>query len=1169
MTQSRKPRSIAATPEGLQRLRDTRKELDWTNEKISAWTYEKYGNAGVSVDSVKNFITNNKPVEPGTVQKITEALGLKPEDVVDPQEWRVVIGEVKRDRKSSPNIDSREECQLKRSVLGLKGNYQEAQEKITEITQHLQTFLNDKTLSIANIEEGSIIIIVESSQSDYDQIKKRLIGQEIAGFPVEYVIDEWQDVCRRMLKKQTQLTSNSVLRRAYCNRNLIDEDLFVDLALVQPKKDRPSQYQQDIEPDRGSQFYTQQEVEKRFAYPEFLKEVISQRSQKNIAIIGEPGAGKTTLLQKLAFWLLQETDDLVVWVDLGKFGNQPLDKHFDKHLKEDWLDKALIDATEQIKADWRRKFDEGAVWLLLDGLDEMGDTARQSLEFQGWVTQAQLIISCRLNLWQANPPQLWDFQTYLTQPFQDEQMQQFIQRWFRNLSGEKQDVELAESLWSALQNSGKERIKDLCRNPLRLTLLCPIWQDEQGDLPDTTAELYESFVESIYKWKKKEFPMKKAERDSLNAGLGELAKASLDDEGIRFRLTHRFVCKYLGEPDENSLLDSALKLGWLNEVGVAAENRRERVYAFYHATFQEYFAALAVDDWDYFLPRNHVNLPVEEKGNKYRIFEPQWKQVILLWLGRDVDKQKKEGFIRALINFEDGCGEWSFERVDREFYEYKAYFLAAVGINEFKTCSLAADIVRQVVKWGFGYFNNQKPEWITFLDPIREGARKAIPETIRPLAITELTAILKHCSDENTRMRAAESLGQIDKDNPVAIAALVKLIRTTQDQYTRMRAAESLGQIDKDNPVAIAALVVLIGTTLDEYTLMQAAESLGKIDKDNPVAIAALVVLIGTTLDEDTRFSAAYSLGEIGKDNPEAIDALVGLIRTTQNEDTRMQSAYSLGKIGKDNPVAIAALVELIGTTQDEYTLMQAAYSLGKIGKDNPVAINTLEELIRTTQNEDTRIWAASSLGEIDKDNPVAISALEELIRTTQDEYTRMEAASSLGEIDKDNPEAIDALVGLIRTTQNEDTRIWPASSLGEIGKDNPVAISALEELIRTTQDEYTRKFAASSLGQIDKDNSVAIAALVELIRTTQDEDTRRLEASSLGKILTEPQQMLGVVSALKDCLSDEVYQNNFKRFDECYKVVWHCAANLPYPQFYQAWHHPPTTPYPRNHLEE
>ena len=160
---------------------------------------------------------------------------------------------------------------LKRCVLGLKGNYQEAQQKITEITQHLQTFLKDNSLSIT-VEEGSIIIIVESSQTDYDQIKKRLIGQEIAGFAVEYVIDEWQDVCRRMLKKQTQLSVNNLLKAQF-NRNLIEEELFIDLALVQPKRDRNEQHKQNIDPDRGSQFYTQQEVEKRFAYSEFLQEV--------------------------------------------------------------------------------------------------------------------------------------------------------------------------------------------------------------------------------------------------------------------------------------------------------------------------------------------------------------------------------------------------------------------------------------------------------------------------------------------------------------------------------------------------------------------------------------------------------------------------------------------------------------------------------------------------------------------------------------------------------------------------------------------------------------------------------------------------------------------------------------------------------------------------------
>ncbi|MGL4502006.1 MAG: signal transduction protein, partial [Planktothrix sp.] len=52
---------------------------------------------------------------------------------------------------------------LKRCILGLKGSYQEAQQKLREITETLQSRLKDKTLSIAKVEEGSIILIVESS----------------------------------------------------------------------------------------------------------------------------------------------------------------------------------------------------------------------------------------------------------------------------------------------------------------------------------------------------------------------------------------------------------------------------------------------------------------------------------------------------------------------------------------------------------------------------------------------------------------------------------------------------------------------------------------------------------------------------------------------------------------------------------------------------------------------------------------------------------------------------------------------------------------------------------------------------------------------------------------------------------------------------------------------
>jgi hypothetical protein len=127
--------------------------------------------------------------------------------------------------------------------------------------------------------------------------------------------------------------------------------------------------------------------------------------------------------------------------------------------------------------------------------------------------------------------------------------------------------------------------------------------------------------------------------------------------------------------------------------------------------------ATVIDDWDFFLPRDHIDKPVRDKDNpekykRYRIFEPHWKEVILLWLGRDSSedfRQQKQELIEALIRFEDGYRECCFGY--KGFYEYRAYFLAAAGIIEFQECSWAEEIVKQVFKRGFGEFNFKYNLW--------------------------------------------------------------------------------------------------------------------------------------------------------------------------------------------------------------------------------------------------------------------------------------------------------------------------------------------------------------------------------------------------------------------------------------------------------------------------
>ncbi|MGJ5632604.1 HEAT repeat domain-containing protein, partial [Nostoc sp. CALU 1950] len=716
-----------------------------------------------------------------------------------------------------------------------------------------------------------------------------------------------------MLAERRKLTTNPLTSTEGVALQV--DDVYVPLGLVERKKQ--SKRQDDISPEQGSELYKETEITKTLEHDAFLEEVLKQKNTpksqgKRIAIIGEPGAGKTTLLQQIADWVSREIpQSIVIWVSLADLRGQELKSY----LFETWLTQVAektgkAEATKQMKDDFVALFNQNNVWLLLDGLDEMSassgnpltEVARQVRE-SGFISQARIVLTCRVNLWDGSINALDNFDTYRTLDFSyPEQVEKFIHKWFVAIP------KTGKQLCTALKESGKERIQDLVKNPLRLTLLCLNWQSREGKLPDTQAGLYQQFVDDFDKWKKAEFVTNSKQRQQLNVKLGELAKAAIDKEESRFRLRQDSVTQFLGDTDdENSLLKLALNRGWLNCVGI--DTNRKPVYAFFHASFQEYFAAKAIDDWHFFL--NHV--PKNPSQGTYRIFEPQWKQTILLWLGREEEniKQQKQLFIDALVNFKDGCGKWNREDVDKGFYEYRAYFLAGAGIAEFRDDSRADDIVEEIVKWGFGYFNTKKQNWIKFSSRIEEEARLQLQHIDRIKAIAALLQLLQSKDvDDSTRRWAADSLGEIGTGNEIAIAALVQLLQSKDvDDFTRWQAASSLGRIATGNKFAIAALVQLLqSTTVDNFTRRQAAYILGKIDSGNQDAIATLVQLLQSPdVDESARWLAASSLEKIGTGNQYAIATLVQLLQSPDVDDsTRRQAADILWKIDPGNQDAIA-----------------------------------------------------------------------------------------------------------------------------------------------------------------------------------------------------------------------------------------------------------------------
>jgi HEAT repeat protein len=646
------------------------------------------------------------------------------------------------------------------------------------------------------------------------------------------------------------------------------------------------------------------------------------------------------------------------------------------------------------------------------------------------------------------------------------------------------------------------------------------------------------------------------------------------------------VREELGDPkQEGSLFWLALQLGWLNKVGLAAESEtEEKVYAFFHPTFQEYFAALASADWDFFLPRAHDNHNPKPVSERYRIFEPQWKEVILLWLGRpyeEVAKEQKEEFIKALVEFEDG--------IESEFYWYQAFFLAASLIAEFEDFSEASEIVKSVVEWSFGYFNFEKHEWVTFPNPIQQGAMSVLLETVNIKAVEalvksineflckenkgipwraieileklgqgnaealsvliEASQFLDEPDQEDTRP-ASELLWEFYKGNPQAIEALIELIHNCHDESACIYAVESLGLIGEGNSKAVAALVELIHCSQNKGICWQALNSLGRIGEGSLEAIAALAELTNRAQGESTRFQAAKSLEKIDKRNQKAIETFVDLIRISKNECIRLKAAESLLEVGDYDSIIIAELIELFQKSADDYIAFIAIESLLKIGKSNSQVINNLLKLLDVSQNKYRRLEVVRSLGIIGKGNSEAVATLAKLIDNANDKYTRYQAADSLLRIDRNHPKAIMSLVELIDSSLCKSTRRQAAESLGKGTKGNLKTVTDLIELINSSQDEFTIQLVAWCLGEIAEGNQTAAATLVNVINNSQNKTTRLEAAKSLGKIdRGNPQAVATLVEVVRNSQSEyillqaalglrEIDENNQQAIAALVKVI-------------------------------
>lgn len=995
------------------------------------------------------------------------------------------------------------------------------------------------------IDESSARAICQALEVDFSQVVDICTNENTSE---EHKHEAgWRNTCRELLNYWKGLTTNA-LTTSHGVRFQLD-DLFVPLGVVERRQ--PSRHSPiSGSPEQGSELY--EEKVTPISHDDFFEQVLRQRQSKHsqgsrIAIIGEPGAGKTTLLQKIGDWILGETNGMPIWIPLAAVGTKPLREY----LLDDWLQMTTqeLEVSQQHREELGQLLKTGKVWLLLDGVDEMAvSDALHRISDQmreGWLRTARVVLTCRLNVWDAGKNALDSFDVYRNLDFSyPTEVHQFIDNWF------VAEIELQHKLKIALEQPGKERIRDMVKNPLRLTLLCHSWQLRQGDLPETKANLYEWFVDTFYEWNKGKvsFKLSTSKRKELNHALAELAKEAIDQESSRFRLQEKFINQFLGDThDEESLFCLALQLGWLNRIGVAAENPLEDVYAFFHPTFQEYFAALAIDDWQYFIDHNPCNI---SKG-VYRIFNRQWKEIFLLWFSRcDLAQSLKQKCIYHLSNFLDNTNN---------FYFYQAVFLLAEAIAEVKYSHELDVILEHLMQWSTDALENQEihllysSEYIErksfgiYHDFLGNKARQVLLdlEEVFSHENYKLTSIVRFVKFISFRIQANHeetfSLFSISEDeiqyienlaNQDSVDSLINEICSEilkeKDILAGNRKLDALVEcfnLEKitNESIVINSFIDILNLHKNEIIIERILWLFGRIQRTHPDLLKSLEEYLSCKYSIEIRISATWSIFEIDPHNVKAIDTLAEIIRTNPEhlDFSSLLDDFKYKRI-VSNPVIEDVLLEIIKSGRQDELLWDATWALAIINPTNEVVFKSLRFLLcSSVEFADEAI--PFYMGDLLAGNMRAISLLSELIQKNKDEEIQLRLAACLTLVERENPNT---------------------------------GLNILANLLENSSNKKVLEYAAYYIGEFNLLNLNVTRALLKL-QMRGNRELCLMAASSLNISLQSlPKQYLHeVVTGVKPYITQLWLKDNFEHYQYCCDILWYCAQNMSYQDFYLAWH--------------
>ncbi|MEH2292177.1 hypothetical protein [Nostoc sp.] len=445
--------------------------------------------------------------------------------------------------------------------------------------------------------------------------------------------------------------------------------------------------------------------------------------------------------------------------------------------------------------------------------------------------------------------------------------------------------------------------------------------------------------------------------------------------------------------------------------------------------------------------------------------------------------------------------------------------------------------------------------------------------------------------DENTLKLAGrfdiltKTLTRLAPNNQNIINLLINIFKqewddVNFDHYFCLKLVTIIDKIEANKQELMDFLnkKLLDNNFVDDYRSCCIAEYLLKIESENHIAINILNESLPKIKDDKISLRIASVLVETNTDNRKVMNTLVRLLydrkinEPQQNIRLGAESISNflrkvtyekviscLAKMAYQSNDARIVLDDIFQKSQYVILRENVAWRILELEPNNQEA---LVFLLGRYKNQDNSAQYFTEEAFIDflREYPESINNFINLLRNCQDVNTSKLIIRLLREVSNENYqlEIVKILKEILNTTKNEGI-IYEAISdciaylavkeLGTIANQNLNPINTLINIISHTNDNEIKIVGIKSLSKIGVGNLDVVNILINLMNNPSESKNYSLIRKSLLKVM-QGRLFAVAVAGLKDNFIGEDEDN-----DDLSYILWHCAENMSYPEFYRAWH--------------